>query len=113
MEPNKPLSPCVHSAVRSLPEDVTAWELTKYLLGIHPEYVTEEIRAVMPILDQSFEGDRKKIAEWLEEISERYPGENLLHSGLVIVGLLYVDPALNTLVPQEAITSIENKITFS
>ena len=113
MEPNKPLSPCVHSAVRSLPEDVTSWELASYLFGIHPEYITEEVRAIMPTLDQSFEGNRKKLAKWLEAVSTRYPRENLLHSGLVIVGLFYVDPALNEQVPQNVISSVENRITFS
>ncbi|NGX42235.1 MAG: hypothetical protein K940chlam7_00512 [Chlamydiae bacterium] len=38
MDVDKPLSPCVHSAMRSLPESVTSWEFAKYLLRIHPEY---------------------------------------------------------------------------
>lgn len=113
MDSKKPLSPCVQSAVRTLPEQVTSWELARYLFGIHPEYVTPEVKTLIPSLDHSFEGERKNLSEWLETIADRYPRENLLHSGLVIIGLFYVDPSLNALVPKETITSVENRISFS
>ena len=105
-------SPCVHSAVNALPDEVSVWDIVKYLLQIHPEYATEEIRNVLSTIDANYVGEKKLIQEWLVDVKNMYPREDLLHTGLVIVALLRIDPNLKKLFSSEAIASVESRITF-
>lgn len=106
------LSPCVQSALRNLPEEVTAWEFVEYLFGLHPEYVTDQMRRLFPVIDASYEGEFRSLRGWLRKVEKMYPEDDFLDSGMVIVALMQIDPDLNDLVPQDVIEEIEDLINL-
>jgi len=109
----KPLSPCVQSAILSSTDEVTAWDIVKKLLKMHPECTHGLMDQYIPAVDQAYHGEKKLTVRWLEAVAQQYPQEDLLHTRLVILGLYAVDPELNKLLPKELMTLIEEETTFS
>jgi len=112
MTKNYTLSPCVQSAVSALPPEVTAWEFAKHLILMHPEYTESKVEPFIGKIDQSYEGKTNQMSHWLDEIAQRYPNEELIHTQLVILALYLIDSSLKELIPSDAISIIQENITL-
>lgn len=110
---NIALSPCVTSAKSKLPTQVTAWQFLKDLLRMHPEYVHHQMTEDdFKKVDEAFKGDTKSVEKWLEMISSKYPKETLLHTRLVMLGLIEIDPTIQSLFPEKIYQLLKTEMVW-
>jgi len=91
--------------ISTLPSSVSAWEFVQKMIAMHQEYNDPAL-----MLDAEFGGEKKTMEEWLALVASKYPRENVLHTGLMILGLMEIDPVLQQELPNEVVLAYATTI---